>query len=68
MPSDQDLCPPERAMASLTARIRQEMTDLKPGAPSLCQDIPPSAYQIAGFKSPEWKLTRVSVSMSSRPP
>lgn len=41
--------------ASLAARIRSEMTDLKPGAPSLCQDNPPSAYQIAGFKTPEWK-------------
>jgi dihydroorotase/N-acyl-D-amino-acid deacylase len=41
--------------ASLKARIRSEMLDLKPGAPSLCQDNPPSAFQIAGFKTPEWK-------------
>jgi N-acyl-D-amino-acid deacylase len=41
--------------ASLKARIRSEMTILKPGSPSLCQDNPPAAYQIAGFKTPEWK-------------
>jgi dihydroorotase/N-acyl-D-amino-acid deacylase len=41
--------------ASLKARIRKEMTDLAPGAPSLCQDNPPHAFQIAGFKKPEWK-------------
>ncbi len=40
---------------SLKARIRSEMTDLAPGAPSLCQDNPPNAYQIAGFKTPDWK-------------
>ena len=40
---------------SLKARIRREMTDLTAGAPSLCQDSPPSAYQIAGFRTPEWK-------------
>ncbi len=40
---------------SLKARIRQEMTALVVGAASLCQDNPPSAYQIAGFKTPEWK-------------
>jgi N-acyl-D-amino-acid deacylase len=41
--------------STLSARIRREMTDLSPGAPSLCQESPPSAYQIAGFKTPEWK-------------
>jgi N-acyl-D-amino-acid deacylase len=41
--------------ASLKARIRSEMTILQPGSPSLCQDNPPAAYQIAGFKTPEWK-------------
>jgi N-acyl-D-amino-acid deacylase len=40
---------------SLKARIRAEMTDLTPGAPSLCQDNPPDAFLIAGFKTPEWK-------------
>ncbi len=40
---------------SLRARIRREMTDLAPGAPSLCQDNQPNAYQIAGFKTPDWK-------------
>ncbi|MBC7844317.1 MAG: amidohydrolase family protein [Gemmatimonadaceae bacterium] len=40
---------------ALKARIRREMTDLTPGAASLCQDNPPNAYQIAGFKTPEWK-------------
>jgi dihydroorotase/N-acyl-D-amino-acid deacylase len=40
---------------ALKARIRKEMTDLAPGAPSLCQDNPPHAYQVAGFKKPEWK-------------
>jgi dihydroorotase/N-acyl-D-amino-acid deacylase len=40
---------------SLKARIRAEMTDLAPGAPSLCQDNPPAAFQLAGFKKPEWK-------------
>jgi len=41
--------------AALRARIRREMTDLAPGAPSLCQDNQPNAYQIAGFKTPDWK-------------
>lgn len=41
--------------SSLRARIRAEMTTLAPGAPTFCQDNPPSAFQIAGFKTPEWK-------------
>ena len=40
---------------SLTARIRAEMTTLAPGAPTFCQDNPPSAYMVAGFRKPEWK-------------
>ena len=40
---------------ALRARIRREMTTLEPGAPTFCQDNPPSAFQIAGFKTPEWK-------------
>ena len=40
---------------SLKARIRREMTALDTGTISYCQDNPSSAYQIAGFKTPEWK-------------
>ena len=40
---------------SLKARIRSEMTDLRPGVQTYCQDNPPNAYQVAGFKTPEWK-------------
>ena len=40
---------------SLTARIRKEMTDVSPGADTYCQANTPDAYQIAGFKRPEWK-------------
>jgi N-acyl-D-amino-acid deacylase len=40
---------------TLRARIRKEMTDLTTGTISYCQDNQPSAYQIAGFKKPEWK-------------
>ena len=41
--------------ATLRPRIRREMTDLATGVISYCQDNQPSAYQIAGFKTPEWK-------------
>lgn len=41
--------------SSLHARIRKEMTDLSKGAKVFCQHNPPSAYQISGFKKPEWK-------------
>ncbi|MBL0172897.1 MAG: D-aminoacylase [Gemmatimonadaceae bacterium] len=40
---------------SLRARIKREMADQTPTAPALCQQNPPNAYQIAGFKKPEWK-------------
>jgi len=41
--------------ASLTARIRREMTDVSPGGASFCQDNAPDAYLISGFRKPEWK-------------
>jgi N-acyl-D-amino-acid deacylase len=40
---------------SLKARIRREMIDTVASASRYCQDNPPSAYQISGFKTPEWK-------------
>lgn len=40
---------------TLKARIRAEMTTLVDGAPTYCQDNPPSAYQISGFKTAAWK-------------
>lgn len=40
---------------SLAARIRREMTDMAPTATNYCQQNPPSAYQISGFRKPEWK-------------
>ena len=40
---------------SLTARIKKEMADPAPTAPALCQQNPPDAYQISGFKKAEWK-------------
>ena len=40
---------------TLKARIRAEMTTVLDGAPTYCQDNPPSAYQISGFKTAEWK-------------
>ena len=40
---------------SLAARIRREMTDPSPTATNYCQQNPPSAYQISGFRLPEWK-------------
>lgn len=43
------------ADASLLSRIKTEMADASPTAPSLCQDNPPSAIQVSGFKNPEWK-------------
>ena len=39
---------------SLRARIRKEMTALGPNVPVYCQHNAPHAYQIAGFKRPEW--------------
>ena len=41
--------------ASLLPRIKREMSDPAPTAPALCQQNPPDAYQIAGFKKPEWR-------------
>ncbi len=40
--------------ASLLPRIRREMSDPNPAAPALCQQNPPDAYQISGFRKPEW--------------
>jgi dihydroorotase/N-acyl-D-amino-acid deacylase len=40
---------------SLKARIRKEMSDLTPGAATYCQANTPDAYQISGFRKPEWK-------------
>jgi dihydroorotase/N-acyl-D-amino-acid deacylase len=40
----------------LHARIRQEMSDLSEGAAVYCQHNPPEAYQIAGFKRPEYAV------------
>jgi N-acyl-D-amino-acid deacylase len=40
---------------SLRARIKQEMTDVTPGAAAYCQRNPPEAYQLSGFQKPEWK-------------
>lgn len=40
---------------ALLPRIRREMADPAPSAPALCQQNPPDAYQISGFKKPEWK-------------
>lgn len=39
---------------SLVTRIKTEMADPSPTAPALCQDNPPSAIQVSGFKKPEW--------------
>lgn len=39
----------------LHARIRQEMADMSPGAAVYCQHNPPEAYQISGFKRPEYR-------------
>jgi dihydroorotase/N-acyl-D-amino-acid deacylase len=41
------------AKPELRDRIRQEMSDLTPGAPVYCQHNPPEAYQVQGFKRPE---------------
>ncbi len=41
--------------ASLLPRIRKEMTDMSPKAVNYCQQNPPEAYQISGFRKPEWK-------------
>ena len=40
---------------TLRPRIRREMSDPAPTAPALCQQNPADAYQISGFKKPEWK-------------
>jgi dihydroorotase/N-acyl-D-amino-acid deacylase len=40
---------------TLRARMRKEMTDLAPNATNYCQQNPPDAYQIAGFRLPELK-------------
>jgi len=40
---------------SLHERIVREMADLTPGAPVYCQHNPPEAYQISGFKTPDWE-------------
>lgn len=42
------------AKPELRARIRQEMSDMTPGAPVYCQHNPPQAYQIQGFRRPEY--------------
>jgi dihydroorotase/N-acyl-D-amino-acid deacylase len=39
----------------LHARIRQEMSDMSEGAAVYCQHNPPEAYQIAGFRKPEYR-------------
>jgi len=41
--------------ASLRPRIKQEMSDVTPGAAAYCQHNPPEAYQVSGFQKPEWK-------------
>ena len=41
--------------ASLHARIRKEMTDPSPNAVVWCQQNPPDAYMIFGFKRDDWK-------------
>ena len=40
---------------ALRDRIRREMADRTPDAPVYCQHNLPNAYQIAGFKKPEWQ-------------
>lgn len=40
---------------SLLPRIRKDMSNPSSKAPALCQQNPADAYQIAGFKKPEWK-------------
>ena len=40
---------------SLLPRIRKDMSNSSSKAPALCQQNPADAYQIAGFKKPEWK-------------
>lgn len=40
---------------ALLPRIRKDMSNPSPKAPALCQQNPADAYQIAGFKKPEWK-------------
>ena len=40
---------------TLRARIRREMSAEEPTAETYCQANPASAYQIAGFRKPEWK-------------
>ncbi|MHB1328515.1 MAG: N-acyl-D-amino-acid deacylase family protein, partial [Gemmatimonadales bacterium] len=39
---------------SQRARIRQDMTNLAPGAQAYCQHNPPDAYLVSGFRKPEW--------------
>jgi dihydroorotase/N-acyl-D-amino-acid deacylase len=38
----------------LRARIRKEMSDMTPGVPVYCQHNPPEAYQVQGFRRPEY--------------
>lgn len=40
---------------ALLPRIKTEMADPSPTAPALCQDNPPDAIQVSGFKTAEWK-------------
>lgn len=40
--------------AELLPRIRREMADMSRGAPVYCQHNPPEAYQISGFKLPQY--------------
>ncbi len=40
---------------TLRARIRHDMTDLSPDAVIWCQQNPPDAYMIFGFKRDDWK-------------
>jgi dihydroorotase/N-acyl-D-amino-acid deacylase len=53
----------------LRDRIRKEMTDRSPGAPSFCQHNPADAYQIGGFEWPEWtrfqgqRLTQIAAAL-----
>lgn len=42
------------AKPELRERMRREMSDNTPGAPVYCQHNPPDAYQVAGFKRPEY--------------
>lgn len=39
---------------ALRSRIRGDMSAMTPGAPVYCQHNPPEAYQISGFKKPDY--------------